>query len=421
MEAVLASGASINASLAAKFSTVDGADLFTNILNKVLAPAVVTAVGWNVIPDKPIVFYQLELLSPSVGIYGLDGSLDVNFLVPNTYVDGSVSLTFSSIAIGSIPLVHTYTVPFVSYTSTEFRTVVETKYHPTAPIDDGTYNVFVNYTMRKYTQPRNATLQLVIDFDDCADVAAACNNGTCVNGENSFSCACDDGFSGAFCQTNVDDCLGVVCQNGALCQDSVADYTCICPPNYFGKNCDARYNACAANACVNGAECVVSDASAVGYVCECPKGFVGPYCGNDVNECATDPCLNGGTCEDLVARYNCLCQTGWEGKQCESNPNDCILVTEPCENGGSCIDRVGGFQCACTAGWSGIDCAVDVDECLSFPCENGGTCSQGLGFFGCACVEGFEGNVVLVHSSRRYYNVFFCTLSRTQTRTNTHT
>jgi hypothetical protein len=401
---------------------VDGVKLFTNNMNTAF-PSAVIGVIWNVIPDVPIEFFQMELLSPG-GIVGDKGTFLLKFNVPKTYVDGSVALTFKSISAGSVPRVHTYAVPFKSNTITEFSKVVETKHHQTAPLDDGTYILFVNYTMRKYQQPRNATVQLVIDFDDCANATADCNNGTCVNGENTFSCACDEGYTGEFCETDVDDCVGIVCLNGALCQDSVGDYECQCLPNYFGKLCESLSDACASNVCVNGAKCVPDTRSPtgpsrptgpsepLGYVCDCRKGYVGPFCGIDVDECAIDPCLNGATCNNLVGNFSCSCVVGWEGKQCEINPNDC-LMNEPCKNGASCKDRVGGFECACSLGWSGADCTMDVDECLSYPCENGGTCAQGRdsGSFECTCVAGFEGyyfplpnSVLFTQLSVTYFN-----------------
>jgi hypothetical protein len=113
IEAGFANGSPLNTTIAARLSTADGAELFTNELKLALAraPALITP-AWNIIPDVPIVFYQMELLFPSVRIYGLNGNFVLNFDVPNTYVDGSVSLTFSSITLGAVPLVHTYTVPF---------------------------------------------------------------------------------------------------------------------------------------------------------------------------------------------------------------------------------------------------------------------------------------------------------------------
>jgi hypothetical protein len=398
-EAETASGAPINATLAAQLSTVDGADLFTKSVSAAF-PTAIVAPAWTVIADVPIDFYQMNLLSPAGLIYGADGTLLFKFNVPKPYVDGSVSLTFKSIAAGSIPRVQTYDVPLISYTSTEFTKVIQTKYHPTAPLDDGTYNLFVNYTMRKFHRPRNATVQLVIDFDDCANATAECNNGTCVNGENAFSCACDKGYSGEFCEIDVDDCVGVKCLNGAPCQDALGAFECLCPPGYFGKLCESVNDACASNRCLNGAKCVPDANAQPGYVCDCRKGYIGPLCGKDIDECAIDPCLNGATCENLEGDFNCTCVVGWEGKQCEVNPNDC-LVTEPCKNGASCKDRVGGFECACALGWTGADCTTDVDECLSFPCENGGTCAQGnvSGTFKCTCAEGFEGTAFCSYHS----------------------
>jgi hypothetical protein len=113
---VLASGAPINATLAAQLSTVDGAELFVNKVKMSIATSVVTP-AWTVIPDRPITFYQMELLSPVTKIYGSNGSLLLLFKVPKTYMDGNVSLTFRSIAVGSVPRVHTYAVPFIGYES----------------------------------------------------------------------------------------------------------------------------------------------------------------------------------------------------------------------------------------------------------------------------------------------------------------
>jgi hypothetical protein len=54
----------------------------------------------------------MQLLSPSTAIYGSDGTLLFKMNVPNTYVEGELILTFTSIAEGSVPIRHTYNVPF---------------------------------------------------------------------------------------------------------------------------------------------------------------------------------------------------------------------------------------------------------------------------------------------------------------------
>jgi Notch-like protein len=65
-------------------------------------------------------------------------------------------------------------------------------------------------------------VQIVVDFDDC--VNSTCNNGTCVNGVDEYTCDCDAGYTGEFCEENVDDCVGVVCLNGASCEVSIGSY-----------------------------------------------------------------------------------------------------------------------------------------------------------------------------------------------------
>ncbi len=43
------------------------------------------------------------------------------------------------------------------------------------------------------------------------------------------------GFTGTNCDTNIDDCPGNLCQNGATCIDGINSYTCHCPPTYTGN------------------------------------------------------------------------------------------------------------------------------------------------------------------------------------------
>lgn len=52
---------------------------------------------------------------------------------------------------------------------------------------------------------------------------------------NSFKCICPIGFTGARCQTNIDDCLSQPCRHGGICHDAIAGYSCECPPGYTGK------------------------------------------------------------------------------------------------------------------------------------------------------------------------------------------
>lgn len=120
------------------------------------------------------------------------------------------------------------------------------------------------------------------------------------------------GFSGMNCETNVDDCLGNLCQNGATCVDGINSYTCLCPPTYMGHHCET-----------------------------------------DVDECSLKPsvCANGATCTNLIGSYSCICVNGWTGPDCSINIDDCASTA--CFNGATCIDRVGSFYCKCSPGKTG--------------------------------------------------------------------
>ena len=74
------------------------------------------------------------------------------------------------------------------------------------------------------------------DIDDC--VGVSCNeNGQCVDGMDSFICMCDPGFTGKLCQINADDCAGINCSGNGECVDEVNTFTCECSPGYRGPLC----------------------------------------------------------------------------------------------------------------------------------------------------------------------------------------
>ncbi|XP_063427411.1 neurogenic locus notch homolog protein 1-like [Mytilus trossulus] len=102
------------------------------------------------------------------------------------------------------------------------------------------------------------------------------HGGTCINDAKSSRCACKTGYTGSFCQTDINECEPSPCMHGGRCIDGVGSYSCTCLP-----------------------------------------GFTGVRCEKDVNECECSPCMNGGTCIDGINSYSCRCTSDFTGVRCE--------------------------------------------------------------------------------------------------------
>lgn len=86
-------------------------------------------------------------------------------------------------------------------------------------------------------------------------------------------CICPLGYTGTFCELDIDNCIGNQCSEHGFCQDHLHNYSCNCVP-----------------------------------------GYEGPFCEVEINECSSSPCRNGATCMDLIGHFSCHCAAGFKGK-----------------------------------------------------------------------------------------------------------
>lgn len=121
------------------------------------------------------------------------------------------------------------------------------------------------------------------------------------------------GFTGTNCEENVDDCPGHLCQHGATCMDGINTYVCACPATFSGPHCSRDVDECALRpqVCKNGATCTNTIGS---YSCICVNGWTGPDCSENIDDCAGVACFNGATCHDRVGFFQCQCPAGKTGK-----------------------------------------------------------------------------------------------------------
>ena len=64
---------------------------------------------------------------------------------------------------------------------------------------------------------------------------------TCQNGGSPNAaclvCECPPGFTGSYCQSDIDDCSPNPCQNEGVCVDEINSFTCNCQNGFTGSTC----------------------------------------------------------------------------------------------------------------------------------------------------------------------------------------
>ncbi|XP_046970634.1 protein crumbs isoform X1 [Vanessa cardui] len=263
-------------------------------------------------------------------------------------------------------------------------------------------------------------------------VEAQCVRGACADVRNSYACACPPGYTGDYCQIDIDECENNQCQNGATCRDDVAKYTCECAEGFDGEFCEHDIDECESAPCANGGTCVdlaggyrcecgaewrgprcqlprtrtcahrpcapppralcrdVPDAvNGNNYTCECAEGFQGVHC--ELAFCEVEPCLHG-RCDVDAVPPQCECEAGWSGRACGAERDECAGAAA-CLHGGRCVPRRRPPVCDCPPEWRGARCEEDVDECAERRVSCGpGRCRNLPGGYTCECAEGYCGD-----------------------------
>uniref|UniRef100_A0AAQ5YEE1 Cadherin EGF LAG seven-pass G-type receptor 1 n=1 Tax=Amphiprion ocellaris TaxID=80972 RepID=A0AAQ5YEE1_AMPOC len=96
---------------------------------------------------------------------------------------------------------------------------------------------------------------------------------------NGLRCRCPVGFTGDYCETEIDLCYSGPCKNNGKCRSREGGYTCECLEDFTGEHCElnASSDRCVPGVCKNGGKCI--NRLAGGFMCEClPGEFEKPYC-----------------------------------------------------------------------------------------------------------------------------------------------
>ena len=64
------------------------------------------------------------------------------------------------------------------------------------------------------------------------------------------------GYTGAKCETEVDECDSNPCENGGSCTDDVNSFTCDCITGFTGTECEVNIDNCENDPCENSGVCM---------------------------------------------------------------------------------------------------------------------------------------------------------------------
>ncbi|XP_054622780.1 protein crumbs homolog 1-like [Dunckerocampus dactyliophorus] len=128
-----------------------------------------------------------------------------------------------------------------------------------------------------------------------------CSNGsTCLKGFQNYSCLCPQNLTGQYCNVKIPEipwyieinslpllpvtkCNGrrwnFSCFNGGNCSE--ADNRCLCLPGFTGQWCEKDVDECASTPCMNGGFCINYINS---FECVCDMNYSGIYCQIDVSD-----------------------------------------------------------------------------------------------------------------------------------------
>ncbi|CAG5120714.1 unnamed protein product, partial [Candidula unifasciata] len=206
------------------------------------------------------------------------------------------------------------------------------------------------------------------DVNECAMEVSPCrNNATCHNMLGGFHCECAEGWTGPLCDVDINECLLVpdVCKAignftdtenttdyHTLCTNTNPGFVCTCEDGWTGPFCNEDINECLMSPGICRVEVIASQLensttyhtlcvnSNPGYVCICQEGWTGELCDEDIDECLENP--------DLCSLVD--------------NSTDSNALSE-----GSlttyhtvCLNTYPGFLCACSEGWAGENCDNEI-------------------------------------------------------------
>ena len=140
------------------------------------------------------------------------------------------------------------------------------------------------------------------DSNPCAS-SPCLNNGHCVKTKDSYRCECPAQVSGPRCQYMY--CNPNPCLNEGLCEEGISGPICKCE-GFTGAYCNVDLNECDRNPCQSGGTCMNTLGS---FKCMCPSNTTGIFCDMPISAAIT---INIEEVSFIFILYTALC-TSFKG------------------------------------------------------------------------------------------------------------
>lgn len=76
-----------------------------------------------------------------------------------------------------------------------------------------------------------------VGFDFCINEPCM-RQGTCINGQNTYSCVCSPRYTGKNCEIDMGNPCEknpMICKNSGICEENMGNYICNCLPGFTGN------------------------------------------------------------------------------------------------------------------------------------------------------------------------------------------
>ncbi|KAM5125119.1 LOW QUALITY PROTEIN: protein crumbs homolog 1-like [Callospermophilus lateralis] len=134
-------------------------------------------------------------------------------------------------------------------------------------------------------EPGYTGVNCEMEIDNCQNHQYA-NEATCISETNGYSCLCFGNFMGKFCRYRRlpstvcgNEQTNLTCYNGGNCTEFQTELKCMCRPGFTGEWCEKDIDECSSNPCFNGGLCQdLLDK----FQCLCDVAFAGERCELDL-------------------------------------------------------------------------------------------------------------------------------------------